>query len=134
VVRDLEPGRLRADEDVLGRADARLVLERPHRDVHTLSLAHDREQQRPTRATARVIPHVVTPHEQVVRPLRDLELLALHAREGLERRARAGAAPRAMAVRRVQELVGHAVRRRAAFTLTGEHLRHYASLCEYDGS
>ena len=45
VVRDLEPRRLRADEDVLRRPQARRVDERAERDVDVGALAHDRIQQ-----------------------------------------------------------------------------------------
>ncbi len=41
VIGDLEPGSLRADEDVLGRTDARRVDQRAHRDVHVGAVAHD---------------------------------------------------------------------------------------------
>src|SRR5690242_21830876 len=87
VVRDLEPRRLRADEDVLRRADARIVRERTERDVHVGALADDRVEERAADAATRVIPVVVAPDEQRVRALDDLELLALDPGERLERGA-----------------------------------------------
>src|SRR6266540_2386316 len=47
--------RLGVDEDVLRRPDARPVDERSHRNVHVGAVPHDREEERSTRATARVV-------------------------------------------------------------------------------
>jgi hypothetical protein len=94
---------------VLRRADARVVLERAHRDVDVRAVAHDRVQERAADAAARVVRLLVAPDEQRLGARDDLELLALDAGERLERRARPGPAVRAVAVGRVQELVPHAV-------------------------
>src|ERR671931_1830163 len=60
VVRDLEPRRLRADEDVLGRRHRRGVDERPERDVHPGAVPHDGEQERAARGAAGVVQRVVS--------------------------------------------------------------------------
>lgn len=46
VVGDCEPSRLGADEDVLGRADGRIVDEASHGDVDEGAVADDRIQER----------------------------------------------------------------------------------------
>src|SRR5437879_3099604 len=97
VVGDLEPRRLRADEDVAGRADARLVHERAHSDVDVLAVAHDREQKRTALRAARVILVLSPDDEEGVGAFRDLEPLPLDTRVWLERRAGCGPAPRAVA-------------------------------------
>ena len=114
VVGDLEPRCLRADEDVLGRADGGRVDERSHRDVHVLAVAHDREQQRAADRAARVVQVVLSVDQQARRLPGDLELLSLDTGERLERRAGRRPAARAMAVRRVPERVRDPVADRAA--------------------
>jgi hypothetical protein len=44
-VRDLEPGRLGADEDVGRRPECRCVGQRPQGDVDVRAVAHDREEE-----------------------------------------------------------------------------------------
>src|SRR5262249_36153831 len=102
---DLEPGRLRADEDVAGRSNARRVDERPERHVNVRTLPHDREQQRAAGTAARVVQGLLADEEEVVRAVGEVELLALDPGERLDRGAGRGAAPGAVAVRGVEELV-----------------------------
>jgi hypothetical protein len=64
----------------VGRIE-RLVRQRAQRDMHVLAVAHDREQERPADAAARVVVLLVAPHEQLAGALDDLELRALNARE-----------------------------------------------------
>jgi hypothetical protein len=49
VVGDCEPRCLGADEDVLGRADSRIVDESSHGDVDKLAVADDRVEERAAR-------------------------------------------------------------------------------------
>src|SRR5215831_18582992 len=121
VVGDLEPLRLRADEDVLGRADARRISERAERDVHPRAVAHDGVEQRPADAAARVVAVVVAPDQELVAAVGELELRPFDAGEGLECGAGRRPAVRAVAVRRVPELVRHAVANGSAFALALEH-------------
>jgi pimeloyl-ACP methyl ester carboxylesterase len=120
-VGDLEPGRLRADEDVLRRPDAREVDERAHRHVHVRAAPDDREEERPADPAAGVVGGVVAPNQEGVSSRHDLELLALDPRERLERGARPGAAVRAVAVLGVEELVRHAVEHGPALAPSVEH-------------
>ena len=55
LVGDLEPWRLRADEDVRRRPDARYVDQGTHPDVHVGAAANDGEQKRSARRTTRVV-------------------------------------------------------------------------------
>src|SRR5215831_8790499 len=120
VVRDLEPRRLRGDVDVRLRPDARLVGEGAERNVYPVAVADDRPEERAADATAGVVPVVVAPDQQPVGAVDDLEPLARDPAEGLERRARAGAAARAVAVQGVLERVSDAVVHRAALATAVE--------------
>ena len=89
--------------------------------MHVDAVADDREQERAARRTTRVVEDLVADHEERVRPLHDLELVAFDAGERLERRSRRGAAARAVAVPRVQELVRHPVPDGATPTASAQH-------------
>src|SRR5262245_7489617 len=55
VVGDLEPRRLRADEDVLLQADPRVVVERAHRHHRDVAIAVEPRQLRPAAAAEYVL-------------------------------------------------------------------------------
>ena len=121
IVGDGEPRRLGADEDVLARADGRIVDQGAHGDVDEGAVAHHRIEQRAARLAARVVAIVVAENHQVVRAAGDAQLVARDAGERLERRAGRAPAVRAMAVRGVDEFVRHRVVHGTALALSAEH-------------
>src|SRR5215211_2482062 len=121
VVGDLEPRRLRADEDVPRRPNGGSVHERPHRDVHIGALPHHGEEEGATRRTPRVVQVFLSEDEERILAVRDLELLPLDPGKRLERRAGRRATARAMTVRRIQERVSDPITNRATPTLPDEH-------------
>ena len=120
IVGDGEPRRLGADEDVLARADGRIVDQGAHGDVNEGAVAHDRIEQRAARLAVRVVAVFVAKDHEVVLAAGDAQLVALDAGERLERRAGRAPAVRAMAVRGVDEFVRHRVVHGAALALAGE--------------
>jgi hypothetical protein len=68
VVGDCEPRCLRADEDVSGRADRRIIDESSHGDVDELAVADDRIEERAARLTMRVVTVLVAIDQKVVLP------------------------------------------------------------------
>jgi hypothetical protein len=89
--------------------------------MNVSAVPDDREQVRAARRTARVAEDVVADHEERVGPLRELELVALDTGERLERRSCRGAAARAVAIPRVQELVRHLVADGPTPTASAQH-------------
>jgi len=95
VVGDGEPGRLGADEDVVGRPDGRLVDQGSQRDVDVLAVADQRIEEgaaRPAVGVVRLL-DVAAEDQQLVVPLGDGEFATLDAGEGLERRTGGAPAP-----------------------------------------
>src|SRR5947199_10139255 len=71
VVGDLEPRRLRADEDVPRRPKSGSVHERSHRDVHIGALPHPGAEQRATGPTARVLHVFLSDDKEQIAALRE---------------------------------------------------------------
>src|SRR4051812_7478461 len=120
LVGDREPRRLRAHEDVVGRADGRRVDQGAHGHVDVGAVADDRIKQRAAPFAVRIVSLVGAVDQQAVGALRDREFGSLDAGEGLEGRAGGAPAVRAVAVHGVEESVGHAVLDGAAEALSGE--------------
>src|SRR2546423_11077581 len=121
VVRDLEPGCFRADEDVLRRPNAGSVDKRSHRHVYVGTVTHHGKEERATCPAPRVVQVLLSEDQQAIQAVRDLELFPLYARKRLERRTGRSATARAVAVRRVEERILDAVTDQAALALSGEH-------------
>ena len=91
IVGDREPGRLGADEDVLGRADGRIVEQCSHGNVEKSAVADDRKEERTAQLAARVVAVFVAKDSEVVFAPGDVQLVALDASEWLKgRTSRAG--------------------------------------------
>ena len=84
VVGDLEPRRLRADEDVLGRANCRNIDERPHGDVNERAVPHNGEEEGAALRAAGVVQVFLPEDRDGVQTLGDLERLALGPGEPLK--------------------------------------------------
>ena len=95
--------------------------------MHVLPRPHDGVQERAAIRAVRVVEIVLAVDEQFVRALGELELPALDPAERLERRAGRSPAVRAVAVRRVEELVDDPVTHGAALALAVQH-RHEPGL------
>ena len=76
IVGDLEPRRLRADEDVLGRSDRRSIFERAHRHVHESAVADDGEQERSACSATAVVRVRFAVDQQRLLPGGDGELVS----------------------------------------------------------
>ncbi len=130
VIRDREPRRLGADENVPCRANRRVVRQRPHRHVHERAVAHHRIEQRAARLAARVMSALLANDHQLFRTGGDAQPIARDPGERLERRAGRAPAVRAMAVGGIDECVGHRIADRAAGASSGEDAVCHGGLLE----
>ena len=121
IVRDLKPLRFRANEDVLGRANAGCIDKRPHCHVHVCAFSYYGKKERATHRAARVIQVLLAHDQQALSSGRDLELLAFDTGERFERRTSRCATTGAVAVRRVQKLIGNLITDQATLALSREH-------------
>lgn len=120
-IRDFVPRRLRADEDVFGRANAWGVDEGAHGDMGEGAVADDRVEQRAALAAAGVVVAVrIADGEAAVGAGDQLQLVDADAGEGLVRRTGGAPAVRAMAVGGILEGVGDLVADGAAGAAAGE--------------
>jgi hypothetical protein len=108
-VRDREPSRLGADEDVPVRADGGIVNESSHGDMNIGAGADERIEERTACFAMRVVAGFVAKDQKVVSPLGKRQLVALYAGERLKGRAGGAPAIRTVAVRRIDEFVGNRV-------------------------
>ena len=120
VITDRVPRCLRADENVLARADCRIIEQRSHGNVDKGAAADDRIQQRAAVLAVTVVAiFVATDHEAVV-AFGDIELVAFYPRERLESRTSRTPTVRAVAIRSVDEFVHDGVVNGAAKTPPGK--------------
>src|SRR4051794_5131825 len=126
VVGDGEPGRLGADEDVMGGPDGRLVRQPTHRDVDVLAVADQRIEEGTAAPAVGVVRlrDVLAVDQQPVLPLGDGKFAPLDAGKGLEGRAGGAPAPRAVAIHGVLEFVRHRIVDGAAVAPAGERFGH----------
>ena len=87
VVGDREPGRLGADEDVVGRADGRGVDQRAQGDMDPERVTHDRVEQGAALAAVGIVGLVAAVDQQAVGAFGDRELRPLDTCKWLEGRA-----------------------------------------------
>src|ERR1700682_1845311 len=120
IVGNCEPPRLGADEDVLGRADGRIVHESPHGDMDKCAIPDDRIEQRAAYLAVRIVAVFVAKDHEVVLALSDTQSVAPDAGEWLEGRPSRPPTIRAVTVRRVNKFVRHRVMDSAAQALSGE--------------
>ena len=109
VIGNCEPLRLGADEDMLARADGRIIDKGTHGDVDEGAVADDRIEQRAAHLTVCIVAGFIAKDHEVVLALGDVQLVALEASERLEGRASRPPAVRAVAIHGVDEYVRHRV-------------------------
>src|SRR3954466_15650240 len=109
IIRNLVPGRLRANENVGVGSDRGGIDQGSHGDMDPFSLAHAGIKQRAATGAVGVVGGVVTVDGALVLAPDDAELALLNAGERLEGGAGGAAAIRAVAVHRIGERVRHLV-------------------------
>ena len=98
--------------------------------MHERTVADDGEEQRPADAATRVVGSLFANDQQLVQPRCDGELLPLDSGKRFEAGSGRGAAPRAVAVRRVPKRVRYLVANCAALTTSDEALQTCSPFCE----
>ena len=102
---DVVPGRLGADKDVRGGAQAWGVDERAECNMHVSAVSHDRVEKGAARLATGIVVLVLPKQLQRVVTCQHLQGSPLNTGEGLERCARGAAAQRAVAIQCVVEAV-----------------------------
>jgi hypothetical protein len=120
VVSDLEPGRLRADENMPARPDGRIIAERTHGDMYESSLANDRKQEGTACAAAGIVGSSIAEDHKSVGAFDEAKLVTLDSGKRLEGRARRPSALGAMTIPGVKEFISDFITDSAAQASAGK--------------
>ena len=120
VIGDGEPGRLGADEYVLGRTDSRVVNESSHGDMDKGALADDGIRERPANPTMGIIAVFVAENHEIVFARGNGELVVLYPGEWLQGRAGRAPAVGAVTIRGLEEFICHEIMPRTAIAFPFE--------------